>query len=111
MASNSITWEQGVKLDQFASTAEERRQKLSEVIHWFAKNTHAQILAMDLMLDSFDLLTYYDKKDYSQFLFDKTDELLRNVEEVKAKLIPLKEEFQKVAAINPQNNNNDRESN
>lgn len=101
---NFITWEQAIKLNDLTSIAERYENQIREIVIWFSKNTYAQLFAMDLNLAAIELYQVYRNKDYSRFLFEKTEELFGLINNAKDELAPLREQFLKVAKIVSDNN-------
>lgn len=93
----NITWEQAVKLNQITPTAEKYHSELKNLLLWFGQNTHAQLMAGDMLMRAYDLDAVYRDKDYSRFLFTETQNLLDEFEENKPKLDELKTSFLKLA--------------
>lgn len=99
MANNFITWEQAVKLDVTVPIAQKYEEQIREVIIWFGKNTHAQLLAMEMYMEALELWSVYRNKDYSEFLFKKTEELFDKIEAAKEELGPIGEKLRELAKV------------
>lgn len=95
----NITWEQAVNLNQITPTAEKYHSELKNLLLYFGKNTHAQLIAGDILMRAYDLDAAYRDKDYSRFLFAETQSLLDQFEENRPKLDELRASFLKLAQV------------
>ncbi len=79
---NSIHYVQAANALQLKPAAEVKHEELKLVILEISKNTFLQFTRFDLFSTAVDLDGYYRSGDYSQFLFDKTDEFISEYNKV-----------------------------
>lgn len=97
MQDNFIYWQQAVNTNKLSEIAEVYQERIHQMIMYFSKNTLAQLGHMEVYLDSIDIYQYYNQKDYSQFLFDKTKELFDKYDKVVEETEKIKPAFQELA--------------
>lgn len=94
---NNIHWGQAVKRNDYQSIVEEVILKVQKAVHYFTKNTAAQFAHMDLYGGLMELGFALYKKDYSEFLFEKCDEKLKQFESILPEAEKAREVFTKAA--------------
>jgi hypothetical protein len=97
MSATFITFEQASNLQVLEPVALQYEQRLSEIFRYFAKNTAAQMYAMDTYMQIIELLPVYSSKDYSNYLFSKTEEVFDFVDANLDHFNELKQQFQVMA--------------
>jgi hypothetical protein len=100
---NIITYEQAAKLNKLTDVAVERQSQIEEVLQYYSKNTAAQLFAGELFFEAHELYTAFVAKDYSDFLFKKTDELYESFITNKPEMEKLREGAIKLASIASKN--------
>jgi len=86
MEKNFITFEQASKIGQLKPIADEYNNSLQLIVRYFAKNTLAQFTNFEIFGRAIELGSYYNKGDYSKFLFDETEKLIKDFEELKTNI-------------------------
>lgn len=77
-----ITYEQASNLGKIKETAEAYQEKMQGILMIFAKDTLLQFTNMDLYFDAMELWQVYRDKDYSRYLFTKTEEIFTKVDDI-----------------------------
>jgi hypothetical protein len=80
---SQISFQQAQFIKENKTKAERYSEQINECIMFFSQNTFLQIPYMSLISELYSLSSYYHDKDYSQFLFDKTDAALEEVNKIK----------------------------
>lgn len=79
---NFITWEQAVKYNSQKEVGIEYAEALKETLQVFSKDTLFQFSNMELYMEGIELIQPYQEKDYSKFLFKKTEEFIDKVKKI-----------------------------
>ena len=101
-----IRFEQAVFKNENQDKAEIYKNRFQEIARVFTKNTLLQMLAFPTWEKCLDLSTPWANDDYSKYLFEKTDELFKEFEELQLsdKLEQMKEVIGKaISKINESN--------
>lgn len=97
---NFITYEQAAKLGNLAQVAEQYQSKVNEVVRYFMSNTAAQMFCSSTYLDAIEFQSAMRNKDYSNFLFEKINEMYTKFKEDEPDLDNLKKNCIKIAQLN-----------
>lgn len=77
-----ITYEQALNQNKLIPVAEAYEKQIQDILMIFAKDTLLQIGNMDLYFDAMELYGVYKDKDYSRYLFTKTEEIFNEVSKI-----------------------------
>jgi hypothetical protein len=79
---NTIRFEQASFIVNEADSLKILSERYYAIVLVFTKSTFLQFLAMDLWMKILDINEYWISKDYSKMLVDKTNEILKEFEEL-----------------------------
>ena len=97
---NFITWEQASNLDQLQVVSEKYENICREILTFFTKNTMAQLTYHDMNMEAMELMEAYFEKDYSKFLFRKTEQLFDKMEEITPEIEKMQGDISIIATFN-----------
>lgn len=97
----NINFEQAAFIKANKDKAEHYRNQLRECIMFLAQNTILQLSNPDMINEVHTLYKYYHEKDYSQLLFDKTEAVIKQLDEIKKnpEFLQAKENMLKAAQL------------